>query len=168
MMRTITVVPYDEKWAEGFTAIQGELDRVLGGIAVSIEHVGSTSVRGLWAKPIIDVDVVVPKGGFPAARKALEGIGYTHAGDLGLSGREAFDYRDQPHLMTHHLYVCEEGSAELRRHLLFRDHLREHAADRDRYSRVKIEMARKHPHDIDKYIEGKGTVVREIYAKLGC
>lgn len=167
-MRTITVVPYEERWAAAFEAIRKELWKALGRIALSIEHVGSTSVPGLWAKPVIDIDAVIPAGGFPAAKRALEGAGYVHAGDLGIAGREAFDYEDKPHLMTHYLYVCEEGSAELRRHLCFRDYLRKHAGDRDRYSRIKQEMARKHPHDIDRYIEGKAPVVREIYAKIGC
>ena len=106
-------------------------------------------------------------GDFPAAKQALEGIGYTHAGNLGIAGREAFDYGEKPHLMEHYLYVCGADSAELRRHILFRDHLREHAEYRDRYSRIKAEMAKKYPHDIEKYIEGKTPVVRDIYAKIG-
>lgn len=166
-MRTISVMPYDEKWAEGFAAVKKELEAALGAVALSIEHVGSTSVKGLCAKPILDIDAVIRRGDFSTARKALESIGYFHTGDLGIAGREAFDYEGKPHLMAHYLYVCEEDSAELRRHIRFRDHLRENADDRDRYSRVKIEMARKYPHDIDRYIAGKTPVVREIYAKLG-
>ncbi len=125
--RQVVVLPYDEAWAAAFRAIEAELRAALAGLALRIEHVGSTSVPGLSAKPIIDVDVVIhSRTELAAAVEALAAIGYRHEGDLGIAGREAFAYDGKEHLQRHHLYVCAQDSAELKRHLAFRDHLRAH------------------------------------------
>lgn len=122
----VVVLPYDEKWKQDFEDIKNELMKVLATFVNAIEHVGSTSVEGLAAKPIIDIDVVVKPNDVKRAIAALESIGYLHEGDLGIEGREAFSYEEKEHLQTHHLYVCPEDSAELKRHLAFRDYLRSH------------------------------------------
>jgi GrpB-like predicted nucleotidyltransferase (UPF0157 family) len=133
----------DKKWAAEFEKIKSELASFLGDLAISIEHVGSTSVPGLWAKPIIDIDIVIENDLFEAVKEKLAAIGYFHVGDLGIAEREAFDYKSKNHLMEHHLYVCEKDSGELRRHLTFRNHLRTYQEHRDSYSEVKREMAGK-------------------------
>ena len=169
-MTKIIVLPHDSGWAGEFDKIRAELEAALAvpGVALlGIEHVGSTSVEGLYAKPIIDIDIVVAKGNFSAASEALAAIAYTHQGDLGIPSREAFKYEGKEHLMRHNLYVCEEDSPELRRHLTLRNHLRENAEDRERYSAIKLEMAARYPYDIDSYLEGKGPVILEIYDKYG-
>ena len=122
-MRTkhVVVFPYDENWKQDFIDIKTELSQALGELAISIEHVGSTSVEGLAAKPIIDIDVVVKKEKINDAISALKNISYIHEGNLGISGREAFAYEGKEHLQQHHLYVCPEDSLELKRHLAFRD-----------------------------------------------
>ncbi|MBO7601103.1 MAG: GrpB family protein, partial [Lachnospiraceae bacterium] len=91
-MRTkhVVVLPYDKKWKQNFVEIKNELAQALGELAISIEHVGSTSVEGLAAKPIIDIDVVVKKENINDVVSALNSIGYIHEGDLGIPGREAF------------------------------------------------------------------------------
>ena len=166
--RHIIVLPYDEKWAEAFEAIKRELAAALGDTAISIEHVGSTSVKGLAAKPIIDIDVVIKdRSMLDAAVSALAGIGYVHEGDKGIPGREAFDYDGKEHLMEHHLYVCAADCPELKRHLSFRDYLRAHPEAVEEYSRVKKEGAELYPHDIDSYIEHKSPLIEGIYRELG-
>lgn len=165
--RTIVVMPYDEKWAQAFLDIKSELDAVLGGLPISIEHVGSTSVQGLAAKPIIDIDVVVRRTDVGAAIKALATIGYEHEGNGGIEDREMFKYSGKENLMEHHLYVCPEDSAELKRHVLFRDYLRAHPDAVQAYSQIKKEAADLYPHDIDSYINHKGTVIEKIYKELG-
>ena len=166
--RNIVVVPYDEKWKQCFKEIAGELHAVLGDLALSIEHVGSTSVPGLAAKPIIDIDVVIEnESKLNAVVDALAKIGYQHEGNLGIPGREAFGYEGKTHLMEHHLYVCPKNSPELRRHLSFRDYLREHPEAVKEYSRIKEEAARLFPHDIDGYINHKGTLIEKIYKEIG-
>ena len=123
-MRTkkVIVLPYDTAWADDFNAIKRELEDALGELAITVEHVGSTSVVGMSAKPCIDIDVVIEDYSvFERVREALSDIGYIHEGDLGIKDREAFKYEDKPHLQKHHLYVCPEASKELHRHLTFRD-----------------------------------------------
>ena len=169
-MRTarVTVVPYDEAWTSAFDDIRCELERGLGALALSIEHVGSTSIEGLSAKPCIDIDVVIEDYGvFSEAIAALEGIGYIHEGNLGIKDREAFKYSDKPHLMKHHLYVCPKESLELKRHLTFRDYLRTHPEAARKYGEVKTEAAQLYPDDIDKYIEHKSHCIAEIYRECG-
>ena len=164
-MRTIIVEPYNPKWAEEFERIKSEILPLISDDIISIEHVGSTSVVGLWAKPVIDIDIIVDDGVLPVVIEKLAIIGYTHEGDLGIKGREAFGYdeKGKAHLMEHHLYVCHKNNPELRQHLALRDFLRKNPEYCEKYSKIKIEMARKYPHDIDSYIKGKEPVIMEIY-----
>ena len=166
--RTITLTPYNTAWEEGFLKIKAELAPALGSLALSIEHVGSTAVQGLWAKPIIDIDVVIKdRTALDEVITALSKIGYTHEGDLGIAGREAFDYEGKEHLMRHHLYVCPQDSAELRRHIAFRDYLRTHPDTASEYSRIKREGAMLYPNDIDKYIAHKAGFIERVYIDIG-
>ena len=168
VVRNIIVAPYDEKWKQCFEEIASELYTALGELALTIEHVGSTSVPGLAAKPIIDIDVVIEnEEKLQAVIDAIAEIGYKHEGNFGISGREAFGYEGKTHLMEHHLYVCPKDSPELRRHLSFRDYLRAHPEAVKEYSRIKEEAARLFPHDIDGYINHKGTVIEKIYKEIG-
>ncbi|MBQ8954753.1 MAG: GrpB family protein [Clostridia bacterium] len=164
----VVVLPYDEAWKQHCLAIKAELQDALGALALRIEHVGSTAVPGLSAKPIIDIDVVIRDySGFEAAASALREIGYQHQGDLGIAGREAFKYEGKEHLQKHHLYVCPQDSAELKRHIAFRDYLRSHPEAVREYSRIKEEGAALYPYDIDKYIEHKSPLIEKIYRDIG-
>ena len=166
--RRVIVEPYDEAWARDFADIEAELRAALGELALGIEHVGSTSVRGLAAKPIIDIDVVIADASrLDEVIAALGRIGYRHEGDLGIPGREAFDYEGKAHLRRHHLYVCAQDSAELRRHLAFRDYLRAHPDAVQAYSRVKEEGAALYPNDIDGYIAHKAPFIEGVYREIG-
>lgn len=167
-MRTMHVVveDYNPKWKIEFEKIKAELMMLLSDKIISIEHVGSTSVEGLAAKPIINIDIVIDNN-FEEVKIALESISYIHEGDLGIHGREAFKYYNKEHLMKHHLYVCNKENEELYRHIKFRDYLKVHKVDRDKYSLVKKEMAKKYPEDIELYIDGKEPIILEIYKKCG-
>ena len=126
-MRTkkVIVLPYDRAWKSAFVEIKKEIESVIGDLIIGIEHVGSTSVEGLSAKPVIDIDVVIKDYSvFDNVIDKLGSIGYFHEGNLGIEDREAFKYLDKPHLQTHHLYVCPQQSRELHRHITFRDFLR--------------------------------------------
>jgi|GEM_PF-321387 len=166
-MKTVIVVSYDEQWPNEFIKIKNELASVLDDAAISIEHVGSTSVPGLCAKPVIDIDVVIDQMRFDDVKARLATIGYEHVGDQGVPGREAFKYENKTHLLKHHLYVCDKDAEELKRHLALRDFLRKNEVYRKKYSDIKTLMAQRHPHDIDAYIDGKEPVVMEIYAQCG-
>ena len=166
--KRVAVQAYDEAWAEDFAKIRAELSDALGDLAMGIEHVGSTSVKGLSAKPIIDIDVVISDvSKLPAVIRALQAIGYVHEGNGDIEGREVFGYDGKEHLRKHHLYVCTKDSSELRRHITFRDYLRSHPEAVAEYSRVKEEGAAKYPFDIDGYIAYKSPCIERIYRLLG-
>ena len=166
-MRTkrVTVVPYDEAWNSAFKEIRNEIDAVIGDMILGIEHVGSTSVRGMSAKPCIDIDVIIKDYSvFDEIVKKLGAIGYIHEGNLGIEDREAFKYTDKSHLMMHHLYVCPQYSKELNRHIVFRDFLRHNAEAVTKYSSVKEKAAELFPDDIDQYIAYKTPCIEELYS----
>ena len=167
MGKRVIVKPYDISWKQAFEDIKSELDEALGNLALRIEHVGSTSVEGLSAKPIIDIDVVIEnESKLGQVIEAFGRIGYHHEGNLGIPGREAFKYEGKEHLMKHHLYVCAEDAAELKRHISFRDYLRSHPEAVAEYSRIKEEGARLYPEDMDKYIEYKSSLIEKLYKKI--
>ena len=166
--RTIVVVPYDSAWEQDFLKIKSELEEALGDLALRIEHVGSTSVKGLSAKPIIDIDVVIEdESVFPAVVDALSKIGYYHEGNKDIPGREVFGYEGKEHLRNHHMYVCCKDASELKRHVSFRDYLRAHPEAVAEYSRIKEEGAVLFPHDIDQYIRHKTPFIEGIYKQIG-
>ena len=169
-MRTakVIVLPYDAAWKTAFEAIKSEIESAVGGLVISIEHVGSTSVEGLSAKPCIDIDVVIEDYGvFEEVVRRLAAIGYIHEGDLGIPDREAFCYSDKPHLMNHHLYVCPRYSRELHRHITFRDYLRGHPDAVKQYGAAKEEAARLFPDDIEGYIAHKTPCIEDLYRQCG-
>ena len=164
----VVVVPYDQAWKTDFEAIRQEIQAALGEWMVGIEHVGSTSVEGLAAKPILDIDVVIRSyDDFAAVVQRLAAIGYIHEGDLGIKDREAFRYDNKTHLQKHHLYVCTQDSAELNRHITFRNYLRSHPQAAAEYGAVKTEAAALYPNDIDAYIAHKAPCIAEIYKACG-
>jgi GrpB-like predicted nucleotidyltransferase (UPF0157 family) len=151
------VVDYDPEWPARFESIRARIAPALGALAVSIEHVGSTSVPGLAAKPVIDIDVVVADASaIPAAIDVLTGLGYEHLGDLGVKDREAF--RRPPGSERHNLYVCPDGGEGLRNHLAIRNHLRRHPEAADAYAALKRRLAADAP-DIDAYVVGKTDMI---------
>ena len=169
-MRTakVIVLPYDENWKAAFEAIKVELEPALLNLALGIEHVGSTAVAGMFAKPCIDIDVIIPGYEvFDDVVRALNAIGYVHKGDLGIPEREAFAYSGKSHLMKHHLYVCPRNSAELHRHLTFRDFLRGNPEAIREYSSVKETAAALFPDDIDRYMAFKSPCIEELYRQCG-
>ena len=169
-MRTkrVVVVPYDEAWKNAFEEIKTEIEAEIGDLIIGIEHVGSTSVEGMSAKPCIDIDVIIKDYSvFDEIVRKLGVIGYIHEVDLGIKDREAFKYADKPHLMLHHLYVCPRDSEELHRHIVFRDFLRENPEAVKKYSRVKETAAQLFPDSIDQYIEYKSPCIEELYKECG-
>ena len=169
-MRTtkVTVLPYDSAWKTAFEEIRKEIEEAVGDLIVGMEHVGSTSVEGMSAKPCIDLDVIIPDYTvFDNVVDRLKVIGYFHEGDLGIPGREAFRYSGKPHLQNHHLYVCPKDSVELRRHITFRNFLRNHPEAVKKYSAVKETAARLFPDDIDRYMAYKAPCIQELYAQCG-
>ena len=166
--KKITVLPYDEAWKAQFILIKTEIEEAIGDIIIGIEHIGSTSVEGMSAKPCIDIDIVIKDYSiFEEVVQRLAEIGYIHEGDLGIKDREAFKYLDKPHLMNHHLYVCPQCSEELHRHITFRNFLRSNPDAVKKYSKVKEKAAQLYPCDIEGYIEYKSPCIEEFYNECG-
>ena len=164
----VEVVPYDSSWPRNFETIRREIEAVLGEYVVAVHHVGSTSVPGMSAKPIIDLDVEIRnRSDFSAVRDQLREAGYLHEGDLGIRDREAFCYEGKPHLQKHHLYVCPTGSRELHRHLTFRDYLRTHPEAVLEYSWIKEEAAKQCRNSIESYMEYKNDCITQLYVICG-
>jgi GrpB-like predicted nucleotidyltransferase (UPF0157 family) len=138
----------------------------LGDTAVAIEHVGSTAVPGLAAKPVIDIDVVIDtERRLDEAITRLAALGYTHEGDLGVVGRAAF--RAPPDAPPHHLYVVVARNDAHSQHIALRDYLRTHPVDAGRYGDLKRSLAERHRNDRAAYTEAKSGMVRELLARAG-
>ena len=166
-MRTkrVVVEKWNPQWKYEYEKIVASLGKDIIYNSIKIEHVGSTSVEGLSAKPVIDLDIVIEKDKFAIIKELLNKKGYEHEGDLGIEGREAFSYSGKKELMTHHLYVCPKDSKELFKHITFRDFLKNNPALASEYSKVKEQAAVLYPDDIDKYMEFKSEIIEKIYKK---
>ena len=161
MANPVIIEDYDPRWPQLFEMLRSRLSAVLDELAISIEHVGSTAVPGLPAKPIIDIDVLLRLStDLPVVITRLADLGYEHRGDLGVSGREAF--RAKSDAVHHHLYVCPPGSREYDRHIAFRNYLRAHAADANVYALLKRELASKFVSDREGYNQAKNEFVQRI------
>jgi GrpB-like predicted nucleotidyltransferase (UPF0157 family) len=157
----VIVVAYNPLWKNDFAEIRTRLAHALHGIQVNIEHVGSTAITGLAAKPIIDIDVVYQEAPvFDMIKTGLENVGYCHHGDQGLAGREVFKRKGTPYddvldNKAHHLYVCMYDNLQLRRHILFRDYLQKHEVARNFYMNLKYEIAAEANGDRKQYADIK-------------
>lgn len=160
----VEVVAYSEQWPATFASVAEALRDALASVATaSVEHVGSTSVPGLAAKPVLDIDVIVDAGEVGAAISAIESIGYRHRGDLGVVGREAFFAPDEE--PKRNVYVCQRGTLSVRNHLAVRDVLRRDSDLRDEYGSVKLALAADPAMDIDTYIARKSAVLQKVLAR---
>jgi GrpB-like predicted nucleotidyltransferase (UPF0157 family) len=150
----IRVVPYDPTWPRQFAAERARLVGALGATAVGIEHVGSTAVPGLAAKPWIDIQLEVPRlEQFGAYSPALFALGYQHHPDD--ADHEFFDRR------PYHVHVCQAGGAWARRHIAFRDLLRRDPATRQAYEVEKRRLAAMFD-DVEQYAQAKTPFIRRM------
>ena len=141
-MSLVEVVPYNPDWKTWFNELRTQIWPHVSDVALDIIHVGSTSIEGMSAKPIIDIDIVIQGSEVLAEIIArLAKLGYVHVGDLGISGREAFNLDGAP-IYPHHLYVCPRKSVALRNHLLLKKHLSENPESYKRYNDLKMGLAK--------------------------
>ena len=165
-MKAVLVVDYDPGWADIFEQLRSRTWPGVCDVATSIEHVGSTAVPGLAAKPIVDMSVVVPtEGDVPVGIERLASLGYRHQGNLGVEGREAFTAPTD--LPTHNMYLCPSASLALRNHLAVRAYLRTHPNAAGEYGALKQHLASRFIHDIDGYVAGKTEAILKILRLAG-
>ncbi len=160
------IIDHDECWFEAFDAAAAELNDALGAWVVEVEHIGSTAVAGLAAKPIIDILVGVTSLEDSARIvAAVEGLGYEYVPEfeLHLPNRRYFRRTSSVGVRTHHLHVVERNDHDWwNRHIRFRDWLRAHSDDRDRYAALKRSLAAEHRYDRHGYTEAKRAYIAEI------
>ncbi|MCS7040039.1 MAG: GrpB family protein [Caldilineales bacterium] len=156
----VRLAHYDPRWAVAFAAEAARLREALGPYALAIEHIGSTAIPGIPAKPILDIGVAVQRFEEAAACvPLLERLGYEYLGENGIPRRH---FLRRGHPTTHHLHITEIGSRQWEEHLLFRDYLRSHPDEAQRYAALKRELAQRHPNDRDAYLEGKAAFITAV------
>lgn len=163
---TVEVVPYNPEWKNWFAFLRNEIWPQVSDLVLDIVHVGSTSIEGLSAKPIIDMDIIVEDmSDFEEIKKRLAKIGYMHVGDLGIMGREAFNL-DYEHKYKHHLYLCPVDSIAYKNHMMLKKHMSENRDALKRYNDLKIGLAES-SEDIESYWKAKTELILEFLEKEG-
>ena len=169
----IKIVEFNKQWAETFQSIKLVISQSLNDLIIGVEHIGSTSIKGLGAKPILDIDIVIKSYDvFHKVTLGLEKIGYFYQEEWSYEGREAFGRKDistpwdgkGTHWMEHHLYVCNKDSKELERHLAFRDYLRNNPKAVIEYEKIKRNLADT-VKDKKSYTLGKTEFINKILEK---
>ena len=162
---TVKLEPHSEKWHQLFAEEKAHLLQAVGDYVIAIEHVGSTAICGISAKPIIDIAASVER--FADGEKCvepLENIGYEYRSEHGIAGRFYF-VKGEPR--THHLHMVLESSDFWRSHLLFRDYLRENPETAKEYEDLKLKLAREYLDDRDAYLRGKSDFIENILNAAG-
>lgn len=162
MPQHITVLDYDPEWPLKYNKERDHIIEILKDNCLSIYHIGSTSVPGLAAKPIIDIMVVVRSlAQADLAAEKFSDLGYEYLGEFGIAGRRYL--RKGGDERTHQLHIFQADDwKNIQRHLAFRDYMRIHKKERDAYATLKKDLAQKFPYDIDGYCDGKENFVREM------
>lgn len=160
--RLVEIVEYDPNWPKQFEQEAIELKKGFGNNLIAIHHVGSTAVRGLAAKPIIDMlPVVHDIAAVDELNPQMGKLGYGAFGEYGLPGRRYFR-KLEGHRHLFHLHTYKSDNPEILRHLVFRDYLRAHPKIASEYGALKIELAQKFKHDPEAYQEGKHDWIQKM------
>jgi GrpB-like predicted nucleotidyltransferase (UPF0157 family) len=161
----VRIVDYDPAWPALAGAELRRITEALGPVAVRTEHIGSTAVPGLAAKPILDlqlsVDALQPPDRYV---DPLQALGYLFV-EAPESPDHHFFARPPERPRTHHLHVCAAGGGHELRHVAVRDYLRSHSHEAAAYASLKRAVAARHPQDRLAYIEGKGAYVAALEAR---
>lgn len=161
----VRLVEYDVRWPVLFTAETQRIRERCGALPLRLEHIGSTSIPGLCAKPVLDILAGRPPGTpLPDYVAALERAGYVHRGERGVPGREFFRRGDP---RAYHVHLVEDGGPLWREYLTFRDYLRAHADAAREYAEAKRDLAARFPRDRESYINAKSAHVVAILRRAG-
>ena len=164
----VTLLPYQPAWPSLFAEEAERLRLALGEHVLRVEHVGSTAVPGLDAKPILDIVVAVRDiSGAAPFEEALAPLGYIHKAENDRPGRLYFVKRLPDDRSTHHLSITELDTECWFTHVAFRDYLRSHPEAREEYGKLKSALARRHHHDRAAYQEGKAAFIQHVLSAAG-
>ncbi len=161
----VEIAEYDPAWPALFERERGLIVGILGDLADAIEHVGSTAVLGLGAKPIIDIMVGLRTlAHHEPSVPPLQALGYTYKGEMGIPGRLYFR-KPTDGIRTHQIHMVELGSDFWQRHILFRDYLRRHPREARAYYELKVRLAAKFRTDREGYTEAKSEFIEAALAR---
>jgi GrpB-like predicted nucleotidyltransferase (UPF0157 family) len=162
----VEVVPHDPTWRRTFETESKQIALAITENVVAIHHIGSTAIPQIHAKPIIDILVEVKDiTKIDVQSSALEALGYEAMGEFGISGRRFFRKGNEAGIRTHHLHGFEVNSAQIERHLAFRDYMISHPEDGQQYSELKRELANKYHDNIQGYMDGKDGFIKAMDLK---
>ncbi len=157
---TVKLSPFSQKWEELYKIEEKKIADALGALALDIQHIGSTSIMGLSAKPVIDIAVMIPsESDLNVCIPLMQSIDFEYLGDFGLPGRHFFVLGNP---RTHHVHVVEKGSYHWKQWIIFRDYLLLHPEIAVKYDNLKQELATKFPNDRESYLAGKAPLIAEI------
>ena len=157
----VRLEPHNREWASLFEVTRKEIQRLLGSNVKDIQHIGSTAIEGIVAKPILDIAVVVCSLS-ELNIAGMEAAGFICMGELGVPGRCYFVKRKNDDVSTHHIHCYEEGNQNLRECIAFRDFLASHTYYAMQYSHLKTRLCEKFQNDRAKYTEEKTDFVKMI------
>lgn len=159
--RKVEVLPYQEGWALKYFEEAEQIKAILEKELISIHHIGSTSIIGMSAKPIIDILVEVKEiAKVDDYNKMMESLDYSSKGENGIKGRRYFQKGGMDR--THHIHIYGTGNQEINRHLNFRDFLIENQEQAKAYANLKEKLAIAYPYDIESYIKGKDAFIKTV------
>lgn len=160
-MRKVEVVPYNHQWPQMFEDEASKIKAVMNENIVRIHHIGSTSIPGMYAKPVIDILVEVHSiERVNLFNKEMMELGYDPKGENGIPNRRYFSKGGDNR--THHVHIFQTGNPEIARHLQFRDYLIAHPEKAKEYGKLKVSLAEQFPVHINQYIDGKDALVKEL------
>ncbi len=163
MQRRVAVVPHEAGWAREFSREASTVRECLGANTHEVHHIGSTAIRGIFAKPVIDILAeVVDIEAVAGATDAMCRAGYEAMGEFGIPGRRFFRKDDSCGQRTHHVHTFETGHPDVARHLAFRDYLCAHPEVAQEYSDLKRGLAAAHADDIEWYMDGKDAFIKDV------
>jgi GrpB-like predicted nucleotidyltransferase (UPF0157 family) len=161
-MRKVEVVAPRPEWVGLFAAESEHLRGIFGREVVAIHHIGSTAIQGIYAKPVIDILLVVKDiRKVDDFNRGMIDLGYEPMGEFGIPGRRFFR-REVAGIRTHHVHTFQAGDAQIDRHLNFRDYMNSHPQEAKAYSQLKQSLALQFPADIEGYMDGKDAFIKDI------
>ncbi|MDP2919042.1 MAG: GrpB family protein [Dehalococcoidia bacterium] len=159
----VRVVEYRPEWASHYQVEAARVRACAGDLITDVQHIGSTAVPGLPAKPILDIAIAVPdRGAVPVVVKRLVEVGYSDRGYQEATGGHLLIKDREPDVRTVHLHIVETADSPWRNYIMFRDLLRRDPVIRKKYAKLKKRLARNFPDDRKSYTEGKDTFIRGV------
>jgi len=159
----VLMEPHNSDWIWQYQQEAARIVTAAGPNAVAVHHVGSTAIPGIYAKPVLDLLLVVQSAdALDEKQSEIEALGYEARGEYGIPGRRFYRRGNSQGDRTHQIHAFGVGSPQIARHLAFRDYMIAHPEIAQEYSNLKRQLAANHPNDIEAYMDGKDEFIQEI------